>query len=218
MSNEYKNSIPRRSNSQVTSLNNSYSYDYIKYRSILRSTSSSTSSPLNLIFDLDNTLIYSSTQPFSLSDFAITLNDTENYEVIYILKRPHLDDFLSYLTRFSTLYLYTTATREYTKQILNNIDPLGTYFKKVFCREDCTNDGNNNYIKDISKCNTDLSRTIIIDNNPAAYGPKETNPNLIPIFPFHGNSNDRELTKMLKLLEKYTFVDDVRKSIIQDVS
>lgn len=208
------NKAPHRSNSLTDSINNSY--DYIKYRSIQRSTSNSR--PLYLIIDLDNTLIYSSAQPFSVSDFIITLNNSDSYESFYILKRPHLDDFLSYLTKFSTLYLYTTATRDYANQVLRHIDPLGTYFKKVFCREDCIKEGNGVYIKDVSKCNTDLSRTIIIDNNPRAFGSNEKNPNLIPIFPFHGSSKDRELTKLVRLLENYSYIDDVRKSIIQDIT
>lgn len=208
---EYYDRTPRRSNSQNTSINNLFSYDYLSYHSIQRSTS--ISNQFYIIIDLDNTLIFSSTKPFSVSDFVITIKESDSYETFYILKRPHLDDFLSQLTKFSTLYLYTTATREYTNQVLCNIDPLRTYFKKVFSREDCIKEDNNIFIKDVSKCNTDLSRTIIIDNNPEAYGSKVINSNLIPIFPFHGSSKDNELTKMIRHLENFRYVDDVRKSI-----
>lgn len=212
---ENTSTIPRRSNSQGNPINTSFSYDYVKYQSMKRSPSAS-SQPLFLVIDLDHTLIYSSNKPFEMSDFVFTVSDSDNVETFYILKRPQLDLFLSLLIKFSTIYLYTTARRDYTTQILHNIDPMGKYFKRVFCREDCIMEGDNNFIKDISICNTDLRRTVIIDNNPNAYGTKEKHPNLLPISPFLGSSKDKELTKILHILKDYTYVDDVRTFIGQD--
>ena len=56
-----------------------------------------------------------------------------------------------------------------------------------------------------------LSKTIIIDNYPETYLLQHFNG--LPIPPFTGQNNDKELLKLIPLLEKLSQVKDVRNYI-----
>lgn len=208
---------PRRFNSDGTQHDQYYGFSNrdIPYCGIKRS-SSTFITPLSIVIDLDNTLIFASTSPVTISDFVIKiLVAPGKYESCFVHKRPDLEQFLSDISKIANLYLYTASTREYCEQILSNIDPFGKYFKKVLCREDCIQDSNGSYIKDISKLKLDCTRTLIIDNDRFAYGKEKVNSNLLPIIPYFGDYKDCELSKMFRLITSYSNAKDVRAYIMQ---
>ena len=88
---------------------------------------------LTVILDLDNTLISSFIfNPNScICDFLFPLQEESKMSMIGVIKRPNVDSFLMTLSSFATIYLFTSAEREYASKIISQIDPIGKYFKKV---------------------------------------------------------------------------------------
>ena len=108
-----------------------YSYITIK--------SKTTQPKLNIIFDLDETLIYTQS--------IITYNDTNNsnklkpepYEIVGERKiwiRPGVKQIIPLLAKFNNLYLFTKATEPYARDILHKTN-LDKYFVDKKFRNDC---------------------------------------------------------------------------------
>ncbi len=114
---------------------------------------------LTLVIDLDNTLICST---------MIKIENAKNYTIIddnmYVYKRPYVDIFLTSLSQFCELVIYTAGTQNYAEKIIDNID-RNNVIKKRFYRHDCNKNGSF-YLKDASICQTDDKRILIIDDNP----------------------------------------------------
>ncbi len=74
---------------------------------------------LEVVLDLDNTLIHSVT--------TCPLTSEANYfrirDGIFVYKRPHLEFFLSELVKIAEVSLFTASKKDYADQILAIIDP-----------------------------------------------------------------------------------------------
>jgi len=154
-----------------------------------------------LILDLDETLIC----------FKSSKND-ENIGNIHI--RPGLEIFLEVLKEFYEIIIFTVGTREYANIILDLIEKKNhiKYFDGRLYREHATKIGNK-YIKDLSKIGRDLSRTLIVDNNPHSFKFQHENGILISSY-FGEKNNDRALIELQKVLLKiYKEKGDVRELI-----
>lgn len=166
---------------------------------------------LTVILDLDNTLISSFilSPDSSICDFLFTLQDFP--EMIGVVKRPNVDSFLSKLSSFATIYLFTSAEREYATKIINEIDPIGKYFTKVFTRENCIQIEDKKYIKDYSICGANMSRTLIVDDIPDNF--RDYQNNGIFIHPYKGGVHDNDLILVLQKIIKLSKLIDVRTGI-----
>jgi TFIIF-interacting CTD phosphatase-like protein len=56
-----------------------------------------------------------------------------------------------------------------------------------------------------------MKDVIIIDNSPAAYMMQTEN--ALPILSWYDDPKDKELNKLIPILEKFTTIDDVRNCI-----
>jgi Dullard-like phosphatase family protein len=152
---------------------------------------------LKIFLDLDNTLIYSTF--YKLPNINTILTYDKKY---HIYKRPYLDTFLSTLSSFADIFVYTSSTQDYADKILKVIDKKGI-IKKKYYRQNCIN-YQNRYFKDILKLNPSLSNSddlIIIDDNPSIYlNMKE---NIIPIKFWEGEQNDDSLLKIKNIIKNY---------------
>ena len=154
-----------------------------------------------LILDLDETLIcFKSSKVY------------ENIGNIHI--RPGLEIFLEIIKEFFEIIIFTIGTREYANIILDLIEKKNNtkYFDGRLYRDHATKVGNK-YIKDLSKIGRDLSKTLIVDNNPHSF--KLQYENGILISSYYGEKNDdKALIELQKILIKiYKEKGDVRESI-----
>ena len=154
-----------------------------------------------LILDLDETMIC----------FKCP-KEEKNVGNIHI--RPGLELFLEIIKEFYEIIIFTVGTKEYANVILDLIEKKNNtkFFDGRLYREHATKIGNK-YIKDLSKIGRDLSKTLIVDNNPHSFKFQHENGILINAY-FGEKSNDKALIELQKILIKiYKDKSDVRYSI-----
>ena len=151
-------------------------------------------SKLKIILDLDNTLIYSSVQKIDkLLNWKLIANK------FYVSKRPHLDNFLSTLSEFCDLAVYTSSTQEYADKVLCFIDKQNLIQEK-FYRQNCIY-SNNKYFKDVMKFNLQNKKILIINDNPKCYLNKKDN--IIQIKFWNGDAKDDSLLKIKNIIKSF---------------
>ncbi|RKP39098.1 HAD-like domain-containing protein, partial [Dimargaris cristalligena] len=150
--------------------------------------------PYTLLINLDETLVYSS---WDIDHGWRTA------------KRPGVDYFLGYMSKFYEIVLFTTQPSYVAMPIIEKLDPYGYIMYHLYRESTRYDDGT--YIKDISKLNRDLSKVIAVDSNPAAYSAQPSN--LLSLKPWKGDPDDTGLIALIPFLEYLAMNDvaDVRK-------
>ncbi|KAK4528636.1 hypothetical protein GAYE_SCF62G6581 [Galdieria yellowstonensis] len=135
-----------------------------------------------LVLDLDETLVYSRWKP------------SEGWKTMV---RPGAETFLEQMSNLYEIVLFTSSAPEYVDPIVRQID-TGGYISHVLYR-DCTKREYGYSIKDLSRLNRDLKRTIIVDNEPQSFRYQPLNGIAIPSW--KGNEEDRFLLELIPFLE-----------------
>ncbi|KAI9225862.1 MAG: HAD-like domain-containing protein [Piptocephalis tieghemiana] len=146
-----------------------------------------------LVINLDETLIYS------------TWDRQSGWR---IAKRPGVDEFLAYMSRYYEIVLFTSQPSLNAQPIVEKLDPL--QFISYSLYKEATKYVNGQVLKDLSHLNRDLSKVIQMDSNPVAYSLQPDNALAVP--PWKGDPSDRWLINMIPFLEAIVIndVDDVR--------
>ncbi len=153
-----------------------------------------------LILDLDETLIHANVE---------LVHEQFSYKLPfhYVYERPYLKEFLLAVNKLYALAIWSSATEDYIKDILNISMPREINLVFTWDRSHCTqrfdeNYGSRIYIKNLRKVKSKgfpLERVLIVDDSPEKirlnYG------NAIIIKPFTGDPNDSELLKLSRYLE-----------------
>ena len=163
-----------------------------------------------LVLDLDETLVHSGFTPFNCpSDLVIKIEQDNDVHDIYVLVRPHVEEFLERMSKRFELVIFTASISNYANPLLNVIDKMGYVPFRLF-REHCTLI-NTAFVKDLTRLGRDLKDIIILDNNPLAYSLNQYNG--FPIKSWFDDKNDDELLKIIPILEFLSYVPDVREYI-----
>ncbi|XP_063710511.1 CTD nuclear envelope phosphatase 1-like [Symsagittifera roscoffensis] len=185
-----------------------------------------------LVLDLDETLIHShhdglpappvhagsaggavsanlaaraDTQP---PDFVLRVMIDQQPVRFSVHKRPHVDYFLSVVSKWYKLVVFTASMEVYGSSVADELDGQKGMLKRRFFRQHCTLDVSYSYSKDLRIVHSDMSSVILLDNSPSAY--RNYKSNAIPIKSWFGDSSDTCLLNLLPFLDALRFVHDVR--------
>ena len=160
-----------------------------------------------LVLDLDETLVHSQFGAFNIpSDVIINIEIENELHDIHVLVRPGVKEFLEKMSKKFEIVIFTASISKYAGPLLDILD------KDKFCsfrlfREHCTL-LNSSFVKDLKKLGRDLKDVIIVDNSPMAY--LLNSDNGLPILTWFDDKNDRELFKIIPVLDFLSLVPDVR--------
>lgn len=131
-------------------------------------------------------------QPIPNADFIVPVEIDGTVHQVYVLKRPHVDEFLRRMGELYECVLFTASLAKYADPVADLLDkyeftyyPYGIFIykfqKKIFFlssrwnvfrarlfRESCVYH-RGNYVKDLNKLGRDLQKIVIVDNSPASY-------------------------------------------------
>lgn len=163
-----------------------------------------------LILDLDETLIYSS---------EMLLEDEPDFRIgiFYTYKRPYLNEFLEFCFENFEVAVWTSSTRTYAKEILRNILNENQKLKFLYSRERCTFSFDeelleNFYSKKLTKLRrrgVNLESVIVIDDSPEQW--RDSYGNLVRVKKFLGETDDKELSLLIKYLSKLKNAENIRR-------
>jgi len=166
--------------------------------------------PITLVLDLDETLVHCTVEDVQDADLTFpVLFHGINYQV-NVRIRPYLQDFFKRIHGHFEVVVFTASQRVYANELLDRIDPDKIYIKHRLFRESCL-PVEGNFLKDLNVLNRDLTKTILVDNSPHAFGYQVDNG--IPIESWFEDPKDTELLKLAKFLKGILGQDDVRPMI-----
>ncbi|PVD37427.1 hypothetical protein C0Q70_00017 [Pomacea canaliculata] len=158
-----------------------------------------------VVIDLDETLVHSSFKPISNADFIVPVEIDGTVHQVYVLKRPHVDEFLQRMGEMFECVLFTASLAKYADPVADLLDRWGVFRARLF-RESCVFH-RGNYVKDLGRLGRDLSKVVIVDNSPASYifHPE----NAVPVASWFDDMTDTELLDLIPFFENLARVDNV---------
>ncbi|TWW80496.1 CTD small phosphatase-like protein [Takifugu flavidus] len=144
-------------------------------------------------------------QPVSDADFIIPVEIEGTVHQVYVLKRPHVDEFLKRMGELFECVLFTASLSKYADPVSDMLDTWGAFRNRLF-RESCVFH-KGNYVKDLSRLGRDLDKVIIIDNSPVSYifHPE----NAVPVVSWFDDKSDTELLDLIPFFERLSQADDI---------
>ncbi|XP_051809443.1 CTD small phosphatase-like protein isoform X2 [Acanthochromis polyacanthus] len=159
-----------------------------------------------VVIDLDETLVHSSFKPISNADFIVPVEIDGTVHQVYVLKRPHVDEFLQKMGELFECVLFTASLAKYADPVADLLDQWGVFRARLF-RESCVFH-RGNYVKDLSRLGRELSNVIIVDNSPASYIFHPENA-VSPVQSWFDDMNDTELLDLLPFFEGLSKEEEV---------
>ncbi|XP_074040416.1 CTD small phosphatase herzog isoform X2 [Leptinotarsa decemlineata] len=158
-----------------------------------------------MVIDLDETLVHSSFKPISNADFIVPVEIDGTTHQVYVLKRPHVDEFLKRMGELYECILFTASLAKYADPVADLLDKWDVFRKRLF-RESCVF-YRGNYVKDLNKLGRELGQIVIVDNSPASYIFHPDN--AVPVASWFDDANDSELLDLIPFFEKLANMDNV---------
>lgn len=126
---------------------------------------------------------------------------------IYARKRPHMEKFLRCVSELFEVVVFTASQQAYAEKLLDILDPCRELIHHRLYRDSCLL-VEGNYLKDLHVLGRELSKVLLVDNSPHAFGYQVSNG--IPIESWFEDKEDTELLKLLPFLKSLLKVKDVR--------
>lgn len=119
------------------------------------------------------------------------------------------------MSKIFELVIFTASHKSYAKKVISLLDPKNTYISTKIYRENCFKTKEGISIKDLRILkDRDPKNIIMVDNSIYCYGFNLNNG--VPILPFYGDFEDKELVSLESFLHQIIKFNDVR-SIISKV-
>ncbi|CCE64190.1 hypothetical protein TPHA_0G03500 [Tetrapisispora phaffii CBS 4417] len=182
-----------------------------------------------LVLDLDETLIHSISRSNSNSNNAQAHLVEVKFQIsgistlYYVHKRPYCDLFLSNVSKWYDLIIFTASMKEYADPVIDWLESsfVGNFSKRYY-RNHCILRDGVGYIKDLSiindtnddhgnelvRANSILHEIILIDNSPVSYAMNVDN--AIQVEGWISDPTDQDLLNLLPFLESLRYTTDVR--------
>ncbi len=143
--------------------------------------------------------------PGAVDSFRVTLPDGD---LVHVNVRPGLFEFLEAVTDRYETHIFTAALPIYADRVIDRLDPDGTRITGRWFRDSCTYDplvgrggGGGAYVKNLEKLPfDDLSRVVLVDNNPLSFLSHPENGILVNSF--YTDPKDDALPQVLDLHRK----------------
>lgn len=164
-----------------------------------------------VVIDLDETLVHSSFKPVNNADFVVPVEIDGATHQVYVMKRPHVDEFLRRMGELFECVLFTASLSKYADPVADLLDKWGSFRCRLF-RESCVFH-HGNYVKDLSRLGRDMNQLVILDNSPASYIFHPDN--AVPVASWFDDMSDTELLDLLPFFERLSKVEDVY-SVLQE--
>lgn len=170
--------------------------------------------PYVLLLDLDETIIRSSRQKPTISDYAeaklVSYMDNGEECQSWVILRPHVNELLSAVSQKYKIYIYTASTLAYAEACIKILETAGA-ISGIYSRTECKKTGDNSFEKDIFSFGYDESKLVFVDDwkGQTAHAPK----NSINIKFFNGRRSDIELIKLTEFLLEVSEESDVRNAV-----
>lgn len=161
-----------------------------------------------LVIDLEETLMFSSLNVIEDAEYTFYTTFQDQQYKVYMILRPHVKEFLQAMAKIYELFVYTCAKKEYAEKMLDILDPQRKLFRHRLYQDDCACILGH-YIKDLSILGRDLAKTVVLDNAPHTYPYHLMN--TIPMKSWSGETEDRELPKLIPYMEKLSAAEDFRE-------
>ncbi|KAL7589829.1 hypothetical protein Lser_V15G36134 [Lactuca serriola] len=186
------------------------------------------SQKLTVVLDLDETLVCAyetSSLPAIVRNQAIDAglnwfeleclsSDKESegkpkINYVTVFERPGLHEFLTQLSLFADLILFTAGLEGYAKPLVDRIDAENRFSRRLY-RPSTSSTEYREHVKDLSCISRNFCRIVIVDNNPFSFLLQPVNG--IPCIPFSaGQPHDNQLLDViLPLLKQLSEQGDVR--------
>jgi CTD small phosphatase-like protein 2 len=192
--------------------------------------------PISLVLDLDETLVHCTVEPVEDADLVFPVDFHGMTYQVHVRLRPYLFEFLEKIKDKYEVIVFTASQKIYANELLNLIDPgmllrklafsytsflshtlylfhsptEGKYIKHRMYRESCLA-VEGNFLKDLNVLGRDLSKAVLVDNSPHAFGYQVDNG--IPIESWFDDPKDTELRKLERFLRTLHGVKDCRKVV-----
>ncbi|KAL5967768.1 Phosphatase Herzog [Taenia solium] len=152
------------------------------------------------IIDLDETLVHSSFKAVDKADFKVGVEIDNVVHQVYVLKRPHVDEFLRAMANIYECVLFTASLSKYADPVADFLDKWHVFRYRLF-RESCVYH-QGNYVKDLAQLGRPIEQVVILDNSPASYMFHETNARVSDLSQVHITSwfDDKSDKALLELI------------------